>query len=199
MNFVGHAYIAREHPQLIAGNFAGDSYKGNLEKFRSLPPHILQGVYLHRYIDNYTDSSHYIKAIGKKFQDKGVQKIAYIATDIILDHYLTKNWSNYCAKPFDDFVKMVYHETDQNLHYLEDDFKTMYALLKEHEWLYQYHSEEGIEMILWQFSRRIGFKNDLVRCMQLYLNDRDSIDLLFEKFMKSIIFDSQQFIKELIG
>ena len=114
MNFVGHAYIARNNPTLIAGNFAGDSYKGNLDKFIFLPSHILNGVKLHRYIDNYTDTSPLIKSVGKIFQNEGVTKVAYIASDIILDHYITKNWSDYSTKSFPEFVDIIYAQTDQN-------------------------------------------------------------------------------------
>ena len=55
MNYLGHAYIARNNPELIAGNFAGDSYKGYLDNFEHLPKDILNGVKLHRFIDDFTD------------------------------------------------------------------------------------------------------------------------------------------------
>ncbi len=198
MNFVGHAYIARNHPLLIPGNFAGDSYKGNLEKFEFLPPHILNGIKLHRFIDDFTDSSPFIKEIGKQFQAAGIRKVAYIGTDIILDHYLTKNWGKYSTIPFANFVQQVYQLTDDNLKYLEEDFCFMYALLKEHKWLFQYHTEEGIDMILWQFSRRIGFKNDLTKCMTVYKANTPEIDGLFEAFMASIVENSKRYIDALL-
>lgn len=198
MNFVGHAYIARNNPELIAGNFAGDSYKGNLDNFKHLPAHIINGVRLHRYIDNFTDTSPFIKQVGKIFQDAGVTKVAYIASDIILDHYITKNWSNYSTKKFADFVQIVYDETDKNLVYLKPEFLWMYKLLKEHKWLFQYHTEEGIEMILRQFSNRLGFDNDLLKCMEIYKVEKVKIDDLFNDFMDSIVENSTSFIRTLV-
>lgn len=196
MNFVGHAYIARNHPELIAGNFAGDSYKGNLEKFDHLPGHILKGIQLHRYIDHFTDTSPIIKSVGKIFQDAGITKVTYIASDIILDHFITKNWSDFSNQPFEDFVSLVYSQTDANLSHLEEDFCFMYERLKQYKWLFQYHTEEGIDMILWQFSRRIGFRNDLANCMQIYKSEKAEIDALFSDFMASIVENSDKFIKE---
>ncbi len=198
MNFVGHAYIARNRPQLIAGNFAGDSYKGNLQKFDYLPDHILKGVKLHRYIDNFTDTSPLIKSVGKIFQEQGISKITFIATDLLLDHYLTKNWAEYSSKTFEDFVAIVYAETDENLVHLEEDFCFMYKRLKEQKWLFQYDTEEGIDMILWQFSRRIGFKNDLTKCMRIYHDKKNQIDPIFQSFMKDIVNNSTLFIDSLL-
>lgn len=198
MNFVGHAYIARNHPQLIAGNFAGDSYKGNLEKFNFLPTHILNGIKLHRFIDDFTDSSEFIKSVGKIFQENDIKKVAYIGSDIILDHYLTKNWSTYSDQSLNDFVNNVYAETDKNLIHLEEDFCFMYSKLKEQEWLFQYDSPEGIDMILWQFSRRMGFKNDLTKCMPVYLKNIEEIDSLFNDFMNSIVENSVKYIHGLV-
>ncbi|NOQ75884.1 MAG: DUF479 domain-containing protein [Crocinitomix sp.] len=196
MNFVGHAYIARNNPSLMAGNFAGDSYKGNLDKFIYLPTHILNGVKLHRYIDNFTDTSPLIKSVGKIFQDQGVTKVAYIASDILLDHFITKNWSDYSTKSFEDFVGIIYEETDQNLKYLEEEFCFMYARLKQQKWLFQYDTEDGIRRILWQFSRRLGFKNDLLDCMRIYTAEKDRIDALFTDFMASIVENSNKFIQD---
>ncbi len=196
MNFVGHAYIARNHPELIAGNFAGDSYKGNLDKFSYLPKHIVDGIKLHRYIDNFTDTSPHIKSVGKIFQNEGVTKVAYIACDIILDHYITKNWSQFSSKKLEEFVAIVYKQTDENLVHLDQEFHFMYGMLKKHGWLFQYHTEDGIEIILKQFSRRIGFKNDLVKCMDIYKNKKVTIDAHFSDFMDSIVQNSGVFINE---
>lgn len=198
MNFVGHAYIAKNNPELIAGNFAGDSYKGHLSKFSFLPQHILNGIKLHRFIDDFTDSSELIKAIGKIFQTNDIRKVTYIGTDILLDHYITKNWSLYSDVPFERFVQNVYSETDKNLIYLEEEFCFMYKMLKAEKWLFQYATEEGIDLILWQFSRRIGFKNDLTKCMSVYLQNNTEIDQLFGEFMRSIVENSVTYISNLI-
>ena len=196
MNYIGHAYIAREYLELIPGNFAGDSYKGNLDKFNYLPIHILRGIKLHRYIDDFTDNAPSIKAVGQIFKDAGVSKIAFIATDILLDHYLTKNWSNYSTMTYDQFIQTIYRVTDINLIHLEEEFCFLYEKLKKYDWFRQYPTEEGIDIILWQFSRRIGFKNDLTACMRIYKKRREEIDALFETFMKEIVEKSSIYIRE---
>ena len=103
MNFLGHAYLARNNPELIAGNFAGDGYKGNLDNFDFLPSNILNGVRLHRKIDDITDTNSDIKSAGKIFQENGVSKVAFIATDILLDYYLSSRWGSYHKSDYEVF------------------------------------------------------------------------------------------------
>jgi acyl carrier protein phosphodiesterase len=178
----------------MAGNFAGDSYKGNLEKFEYLPEHILNGIKLHRFIDNFTDTSPIIKKVGDIFKKNGIKKVAFIASDILIDHYLTKNWSKYTDENYSDFIEILYAQTDRNLQFLEDEFCFLYNKLKKQRWLFQYDTEDGIDMVLWQFSRRIGFQNDLSSCMQIYKDNITLIDGLFADFMDEIKSQSSIFI-----
>jgi acyl carrier protein phosphodiesterase len=196
LNFLGHAYIARNHPALIAGNFGGDSYKGSLDKF-DLPKHIIDGVKLHRFIDNYTDQSQTILDAGHFLQSKGINKIAFIATDILLDHFLAREWINFSSKDYDTFIQEVYLHTEKYLDLLMPDFQGLYANLKEYGWLYDYPSEEGMRMILTQFSNRIRFENDLSECMDIYLKNQSLFDQLFLDFLIDIKQASGEFIAAL--
>ena len=197
MNFLGHAYIARNHPHLIAGNFAGDAYKGNLERFNNIPKHIIQGVKLHRFIDDYTDQSAHILEAGHLLHKAGITRIAYIATDIILDHYLAKNWQQYSNINYKDFINFIYHHTDKELNHLEQRFQFMYSKLKQYGWFYNYPSEKGIQQTLNQLSTRIRFKNDLGKCLNIYLKQQKEFDKHFAAFLVDINTASVEILKEL--
>jgi len=196
LNFIGHAYIARDFLELIPGNFAGDAYKGNLDKFDHLPKHILRGIRLHRYIDHFTDNAREIKEVGQIFKGQGISKVAFIASDILLDHFITKNWSKFSDQAYPEFIQTIYRVTDANLVHLEEEFCFLYDKLKTYKWLDQYPTEEGIDVILWQFSRRIGFDNDLNSCLGIYQNNRTEIDELFDAFMKEIVKNSALYIRD---
>jgi acyl carrier protein phosphodiesterase len=197
MNFLGHAFIARNYPHLIAGNFAGDGYKGNLDNFDHLPKNIIDGVRLHRFIDDYTDHHPEIMKAGQILQDKGIKRIAFIATDIILDFYLGKNWANYSAKDYEEFVYKVYDETDPYLDDLDDEFNFLYVRLKKYGWMLDYKTEEGIQKILRQFSKRIKFENDLDKCFAIYKSEEKTFDEHFKKFLVDIEASSIEFISAL--
>lgn len=195
MNFLGHAYIARNHPELIAGNFAGDSYKGKLDNF-DLPDHIIHGIKLHRYIDDFTDHSEKILTAGHIFQEAGIKRIAFIATDIIMDHFLAREWVRFSSKDYDDFVQAIYTHTDKYLEILDPEFQSLYKNLKLFGWLFDYPTESGIRKILRQFSNRIPFDNELERCLDIYLENKLSFDKHFASFLVEIKEDSVEFIKQ---
>ncbi|MCB9222839.1 MAG: ACP phosphodiesterase [Crocinitomicaceae bacterium] len=196
MNFLGHAYIARNHPELIAGNFAGDGYKGNLDQF-DLPKNIIDGIKLHRFIDDFTDHSEQILNAGHIFHDNGIHKIAYIGTDIIMDHFLAREWVRFSTKDYDHFIQAIYLHTDKHLDLLDDRFQSMYKNLKLFGWFFDYPTEHGIRKILTQFSNRIGFENDLVKCLDVYLSHKLTFDKLFASFLVEINEKSVEFIQEL--
>lgn len=199
MNFLGHAYISRDHPHLIPGNFAGDSYKGRIEKFAHLPKDVVDGVRLHRFIDDFTDTSPNIIKVGRIFQDGGVQKVGFIASDILLDHYLSREWSHYSQRAYSDFVHFVYTETDQQLQELHSEFQWMYGLLKKYGWLFDYPTIPGISKILSQFSKRIGFENDLLLTVDIYQNRQNDIDSLFHDFLEEINEAKTEFLVDKLG
>ena len=196
MNYLGHAYIARNHPELIAGNFAGDSYKGKLDNF-DLPKNIIDGIKLHRYIDDFTDHSDIIIEAGHIFQDNGIARISYIATDLLLDHYLAREWLDYASKDYVEFVEAVYMHTEKHLKVLMPDFQGLYANLKEYGWFFDYPTEKGMRLILEQFSNRIRFQNELPRCMDIYKEHQGHFDHLFSTFLMDINQNSVEFIEQL--
>ena len=196
MNFLGHAYIARNNPELIAGNFAGDSYKGYLDKFDNLPKGILDGVKLHRFIDDFTDQNENIKNVADIFKNEGIQKISFIACDIILDHHLSSRWEEYSEKDYRNFVDFIYLNTDHKLSNLPMDFNHLYRMLKQYGWLFDYPTVDGISKILHQFSTRIGFENELHRSIHVYSEYQKEIDQSFKTFLNEINQASNKFILE---
>jgi len=196
MNFLGHAYIAKGHPELIAGNFAGDSYKGKYDNFEHLPKPIFNGIKLHRFIDDFTDHQENVEAVAKIFQGHGIHKVTYIACDILIDHYLASNWKDYSSVSYEEFIAFIYEHTDSRLNELPNDFQFIYSRLKEYGWFFEYQSEAGIDKVLRQFSKRLGFKNDLDKCMKIYLDEKKIIDAYFKTFINIIVEKSELYIVE---
>lgn len=196
MNFLGHSYLCIGNEHLIAGNLAGDSYKGSLDKISHLPKHIQSGIKLHRFIDDFTDQSKQIVEVAHLFQANGIAKVGYIACDILLDHYLAKNWNLFSDIRYNKFIQTIYSKTDMDLVYLEKDFRFLYDKIKEYNWFLEYPTEEGIEQTLWQFSKRLKFQNDLDKCMKVYLANKNTIESLFKTFLSDIKNASTHFILE---
>lgn len=196
MNFLGHAYIVKDFPELIAGNFAGDSYKGHLENIIDLDPALFLGVKIHRFIDDVTDHSEHIIQVNQLFRSHGVSRIGFIACDLLLDHYLAKNWNQYSNVTYEKFIQQIYLETEKQIKNLPPDFRMLYSNLKKYGWFFDYPTEKGIRKIANQFSKRLGFENDLLLCFDIYESDKQSIDIHFAAFLTEIMNKCDDFIAQ---
>jgi len=186
MNFLGHCYLTRHNKELIPGNLAGDYYKGDLSNFKDTPKHIIKGAEIHRFIDSNTDNSHQIQEVAHLLQESGIKRISYIASDILLDHYLAKNWKKFSSKNLNKFIKKSYKLTENELENLPAEFAPLLKQMKKHDWLSKYKYEEGIDLILHQFSHKISFKNNLHESFLAYKANQKKIDKLFKAFLKQI-------------
>lgn len=179
---------------LITGNLGGDFYKGNLDNFNHLPKQIQQGLKFHRFIDDFTDKSEQILEVGHILQKSGIAKVSFIACDILLDHYLARNWKKYSAIPYPDFIEAIYAEVTRNIQHTEPDFRFLFNKLQEHGWFYDYPSITGISQVLQQYSHRLKFDNQLGRSSEVYSAHQKTIDHYFETFLTDIKIQSHQFI-----
>lgn len=187
MNFLGHCLLTQFNPEFISGNLAGDHFKGDLSLFNETPSQIIKGVKIHRFIDSYTDSSVYIQKVAKLFQEGGVKRISYIASDIILDHYIAKNWSTLSPIPLSYFIQTIHERTKKDAKYFSDNFNYKFEKMVEKEWLSRYVEEDGIELTLFKFEQRIPFSNNLHQSFQVYKKNQDEIDDLYRLFMIDIM------------
>lgn len=186
MNFLGHCFLTRHNKELIPGNLAGDHYKGDLSKFKNTPKHIIKGVEIHRFIDSNTDNSPLIKEVAHLLQESGIRRISYIASDILLDHYLAKNWKKFSSKNLKKFIQKSYKLTEGELDNLPEEFKPVMKQMKKSDWLSKYKYEEGIDLILHQFGDRLPFQNNLHDSFEAYKQNQKKIDKLFKTFLKDI-------------
>jgi len=187
MNFLGHCLLTQHNPEYISGNLGGDHFKGDLNNFTTLPKNILNGVKIHRFIDSFTDNSKEVKAVAALFRKEGIKRVSFIASDIILDHYISKNWSTFSDKALPDFIESIYTLTKQDLIFFPEEFNYIFNHMSTHDWLSNYIHLEGIEQTLRNFERRIPFNNNLLDAYQIYVNHTEQIDQLYMRFMTDII------------
>jgi len=186
MNFLGHCFLTRHDKKLIPGNLGGDFFKGDLELFEKTPKHIIKGVKIHRFIDSYNDNHKAVQKTAHILQDNGIKRISYIATDLLLDHYLGKKWDKFTSKNQARFIKKIYKETEKDLDHFPDEFKKLFYKMKQKDWLSRYESIDGIDLTLYKFSLRLHFNNNLHDTLPIYLKHQKDIDKQFKVFLKDI-------------
>ena len=195
MNFLGHCLLTQFNHEFISGNLAGDHFKGDLSLFTETPATIIKGVEIHRFIDSFTDSSEHIQKVAKIFQDGGVNRISYIASDIILDHFISINWSTLSPISLPYFIQIIHQKTEQDLAYFSEDFSYKFHKMVEKEWLSRYVEEDGIELTLFKFEQRIPFTNNLHDSFQVYKRNQKEINELYRLFMIDIMNEVNQHFK----
>ena len=186
MNFLGHCLLTQYNPEYLSGNIGGDHFKGDLSNFKTLPSHIIKGVEIHRFIDNFTDTAPQIHEVAKLFQKEGIKRISYIASDLMLDHFISRNWSAFSAFSLNDFINIIYTKTASDLEYFPEKFKLIFEKMVRKNWLSRYKTEDGIELTLFKFSTVIPFQNNLHDTFAIYQNNQSMIDELYMDFVFNI-------------
>src|SRR5258708_34084783 len=88
MNYLAHAYLSFEIPDITIGNMISDFVKGKQKD--TYPEKIRQGIQLHRAIDSFTDT-HSVTRRAKSYFRQDYGGYAGPITDLIYAHFLAKD------------------------------------------------------------------------------------------------------------
>ncbi|WP_089350320.1 ACP phosphodiesterase [Flavobacterium sp. ov086] len=151
MNFLAHIYLSGENDLIKIGNFMADGIRG--KQFEHFPEDVQKGIILHRFIDTYTDSHDVFRQSTKRLHDK-YHHYAGVIVDILYDHFLAKNWEKYSDEKLDRFVNRFYRALHENYPILTERTQDLMPTMIRENWLWSYHSVDGIQHILTQMDRR---------------------------------------------
>lgn len=135
-----------------------DSIKG--KKYRKYPAEIQVGILLHRHIDTFTDAHKTVRKSTKRLHKK-YGHYSGVIVDILYDHFLAKNWKNYCDKPLDTYVQNFYDSLEDNFDILPLRIQKMIPFMITDNWLLSYASIEGITRVLEGMNRRTKHRSGM--------------------------------------
>ena len=104
MNYLGHIFLSGKNEQLLVGNFIGDYVKG--KQYLHYPEEIRKGILLHRAIDDFTDRNAHWMNVRELFRPI-YKRYAGVVADVVIDHFLAKNWSHFSDEQLDWYSKWV--------------------------------------------------------------------------------------------
>ena len=151
MNYLAHIYLSNEEEEITLGNFIADGVKG--KKYVQFPLGIQQGILLHRAIDSYTDAHPIVRKSTKRLHKK-YSHYSGVIVDILYDHFLAKNWTQYHSIPLHKYTENFYNLINSNFDRLTPRIQKMMPYMIEQNWLLSYASIDGIGKILDQMNRR---------------------------------------------
>lgn len=182
MNFLAHIYLSGNNDDLKIGNFIADAIKG--KKYKEYPLKIQQGILLHRQIDSFTDK-HPTVRISKKRLHSRYRHYDGVIIDILYDHYLAKNWSNYSEISLHEYAQNFYSLLNSNYTILPEKIQHFLPYMISGNWLYNYKTIEGIEKVLQGMDRRTKNESQMylaVEDLTLYYSEfENDFTLFFEK------------------
>ncbi|MCV2484677.1 acyl carrier protein phosphodiesterase [Flavobacterium sp. SH_e] len=151
MNFLAHIYLSGENDLIKIGNFMADGIRG--KQFEHFPEDVQKGILLHRFIDTYTDSHDIFRTSTKRLHER-YHHYAGVIVDIVYDHFLAKNWTNYSDEKLESFINRFYNSLHDNYDILTEKTQGLMPYMIERNWLLSYRTTEGIHQILTQMDRR---------------------------------------------
>jgi len=151
MNFLAHIYLSGEDEGVTIGNFIADGIKG--KRYEKYPLTIQKGILLHRGIDSYTDTHPTVRQSTKRLH-KNYGHYSGVIVDILYDHFLAKNWSQYHDTPLDRYIENFYELLRNSYEILPTRIKRMMPYMISDNWLLSYATVPGISKILNQMNVR---------------------------------------------
>ena len=191
MNFLAHIYLSGDDTAIKIGNFIADSVKG--KQFIHYPKGIQKGIILHRAIDTFTDTHPTVrKSVRRLFPI--YSHYSTVIIDILYDHFLAANWSEYSNIPLHIYVADFYTLLNENIDILPLPIRQFLPIMIRQNWLLKYSTIDGIGEILTQMNHRTGYKSQ----MNLAVKELETYYIQFGEEFKSFFGDMENFAFEKI-
>ena len=157
MNFLAHLFLAGPptapaYADLLAGQFIADSVPGR--QLETYAPTVQAGIRLHRAIDTFTDQHPVVRRSTQRLRAAGYGKYAGVISDVFLDHFLARNFTEFSAEKLIDFTHRVYQLLEARKAGFPARVQQFMPYLIQQNWLLGYAELEGIARSLQGLSRR---------------------------------------------
>ena len=170
---------------LKIGNFMADSIRGH--HYLDYPDEIRKGILLHRYIDTFTDAHPIYRKSKHRLHEK-YGHYSGVIMDIVYDHFLAKNWSNYSNEKLENYADNFYKLLQDNYEILTEKIQKMMPYMIARNWLVSYANLDGLEMILFQMDyrtkHRVHMQEAIVEVKQFYTEFEEEFTLFFEELQQ---------------
>jgi acyl carrier protein phosphodiesterase len=184
MNFLAHAYLSFNHPQILVGNMISDFVKGK-KKFDYLPG-IQKGIVLHRSIDEFTDT-HSATKRAKEFFRPAYRLYSGAFIDVVYDHFLACDKNEFPdSSALKNFSEEVYKVLQQNFSFLPIPFQNFFPHMKIHDWLFNYQSKTGIAKSFGGLVHRALYLNDPLDAIVILNRNYVELKMCYQDFFPDV-------------
>jgi acyl carrier protein phosphodiesterase len=197
MNFLAHAHLSFNQPQILVGNMISDFVKG--KKQFDYPAMIHKGIQLHRAIDNFTDTHEATQQI-KAFFRPHYRLYSGAFTDVVYDHFLANDPAIFANdETLKKFAAGAYQTLQLNINVLPQRFKVILPYMEEHNWLYNYKTKWGIQQSFTGLVRRARYLTESDIAFTLFNKHYDAIQEHYHVFYPDLTKFAAHQLQELIN
>lgn len=143
----------------------GDFVKGKQLERYTAP--IQAGIKLHRFIDHYTDTHAVVHEVQELLRPE-FRISSGVFIDIFFDHFLANHTSYFTEERLSDFTAQVYQHILSYQAILSEDMRTFFGYMQQYNWLYHYHTREGISKSVHGMCKRYPKLGNPEAVMQLF-------------------------------
>jgi acyl carrier protein phosphodiesterase len=184
MNYLAHAQLSFDQPQILVGNMISDFVKGKRQF--DYPAAIQHGIRLHRAIDNFTDTHPATQQI-KLFFKPQYRLYAGAFTDVVYDHFLANDRVVFLTDDgLEQFASSAYTILEANFALLPPNFQTILPYMKEYDWLYNYKNRWGIQKSFAGLVRRSSYLTESDIAFALFNEHYEAMNLLYHDFYPDV-------------
>ena len=179
MNFLAHAYLSFNHPEILVGNIISDFVKGK-RKFE-YSQGIQQGIFLHRQIDLFTDDHEATKE-ARKFLKPAVGLYSGAFVDVAYDHFLANDINEFTDDSLRDHASYTYGILTKYHQVLPASFQTMLPFMQSQNWLYNYKNLTGTQSSFGGVVRRARYLYSSREVFDLFQENYNSLQQCYKTF-----------------
>jgi len=194
MNFLAHIYLSGNNDLVTLGNFMADGIRG--KKYQNYSSDIQIGIRLHREIDTFTDAHKTFRESTKRLHEN-YGHYSGVIVDILYDHFLAKNWSNYSSVPLADYIDNFYDTLHDSFEILPARYQKMMPYMIADNWLLSYATIEGISKVLVGMNKRTKNRSQMNLAINELQEFYDEFEDEFTRFFEELIAFSKQKLIEL--
>ncbi|MBD8525868.1 ACP phosphodiesterase [Pseudomarimonas arenosa] len=184
MNYLAHILLANHSEDAMIGAFLGDFMRPRDADHLSLE--LQHEMWLHRYIDSYTDRHPEVRA-ARHCCRAPLRLFARIALDVYFDHLLARRWSHYCDEPLDQFAARFYRALGACSAQLPLHVQVVISRMRRHDWLHSYRHFEAVQRAVAAIARRLSRKGDHLLAALVELREfEQQVSWHFERFFPQL-------------
>jgi acyl carrier protein phosphodiesterase len=177
-------YLSCSDDYLLFSNYLADMLTH--KEVGALPSKYQKGIELHKLIDSFTDQNEDVRVVNKLLHPY-VGKYAPVASDVIFDYYLARNWSDFHNLTLEDFCTKTYSIITRQIGTAPLKVKEITHRMIDDNFLQKYTTKEGLRFVFEKMNKRARFEVDFLKTLEAIEKEDKKINQLFLTFFPLMI------------